>query len=91
MADAFLELTEALNSYGPVTVLLAGLALINAFFIWRDYKRESHQQKQLEELQRVHNDIVLPLLTECTEAIGSCKEVIKQNSTIITGFLQNGR
>lgn len=91
MADAFVELAEALNNYGPVTVLLAGLAAMNGFFIWRDYRREARQQKQLEELQRVHNDIVLPLLSQCKEAIGSCKEVIKQNSTIITGFLQNGR
>jgi len=91
MAEVFGELAKALNSYGPVTVLLAGLAAINGFFIWRDYKREARQQKQLEELQRVHNEIVLPLLTECKEAIASCKEVIKQNSTLITGFIQNGR
>jgi hypothetical protein len=91
MADLFVEMAEALNNYGPVTVLLTGLAAINAFFIWRDYKREARQQKQLEELQRVHNEIVLPLLTECKEAVASCKEVIKQNSTIITGYLQHGR
>ena len=89
--DVFKELAEAFNSYGPVAVLLAGLTAMNGFFIWRDYARERHQQRQLEELQRVHNEIVLPLLTECKEAIASCKEVIKQNSTIITGFLQHGR
>jgi len=87
--DAVIELTKAFNSYGPVSVLLAGLAVMNGFFIWRDFKRESRQQQQLEELQKVHNEIVLPLLTECKEAIGSCKEVIKQNSTIITGIAQN--
>lgn len=91
MLDTFEAIAKAMNSYGPVAVLLAGLCAMNAFFIWRDFRRECSLQKQLNELHQVHNDIVLPLLTECKEAIASCKEVIKQNSTIITGFLQNGR
>lgn len=91
MIDAFLKIAEAMNSYGPVAILLAGLTTINGFFIWRDYKREAHQQKQLEELRRVHDEIVVPLLTECKEAVASCKEVIKQNSVIITGYIQNVR
>jgi len=91
MVETVSLLAEALNQYGPVTALLAGLAGFNAFFIWRDYKREARQQKQLEQLQKVHHDIVIPLLTECKEAVASCKEVIKQNSTIITGFMQHGR
>ena len=91
MVDSFKALVEALNAYGPVAVLLAGLVAMNGFFIWRDFAREKHQQRQLEELQRVHNEIVIPLLTECKEAIAACKEVIKQNSTIITGFLSHGR
>ena len=81
----------AANNYGPVAVLLIGLATMNGFFIWRDYRRESYQQRQLEELQRVHNDIVLPLLTECKEAIASCREVIQQNSTIILNLVKHAR
>lgn len=91
MWDALSEMLEALNNYGPVAVMLAGLVMMNGFFIWRDFRRESHQQQQLEELQRVHNDIVLPLLTECKEAIASCKEVIHQNSTIILELVRNVR
>jgi hypothetical protein len=91
MADIIKELAHAFNTYGPVAVLLAGLTAMNVFFIWRDFTRERHQQRQLEELQRFHNEIVLPLLTECKGAIAVCTEVIKQNSTIITGFLQHGR
>lgn len=91
MLDVAKEIAEAMNNYGPVAVLLTGLVVMNAFFIWRDYARERTLQRQLDELHETHNKIVLPLLTECKEAISSCKEVIKQNSTIITGFLQNGR
>lgn len=83
--ETVVNLAEAVNAYGPVAVLLAFLVAMNGFFIWRDFARERHQQAQLKELQKVHNDIVIPLLAECKEAIASCKEVIKQNSTIITG------
>lgn len=91
MVDAVIDIAEALNSYGPALVVTAVLLVLNAFFIWRDYKRESTQEKEITELHRVHNDIVLPLLKECTEAIASCKEVIKQNSKIINSWLSNGR
>jgi len=91
MCDALSEMMAAMNDYGPVAVMLVGLATMNGFFIWRDYRREYHQQRQLEELQKVHNDIVLPLLTECKEAIASCREVIQQNSTIILGLVRDAR
>lgn len=91
MLGAFQEIATVVNAYGPVTALLAGLAIMNAFFVWRDYKREARQQKQLDQWQRVHNDTVIPLLMDCKEAIASSKEVIAQNSMIITGFMQHGR
>jgi len=83
MAEAIAELAKALNEYGPALVVTAALLLLNGFFIWRDYRRESNQQKQLDELHRVHNQVVLPLLTECKEAIGACTEVIRQNNQLI--------
>lgn len=91
MVDAFKEILTALDQYGPVAVILVGLALMNGFFIWRDYRREAHQQKQLEELQQIHNELMVPLLTECKEVIASCRVVIEQNSTIILGLVKNAR
>lgn len=87
----FLELAKALNDYGPAIVIVTALLILNGFFIWRDYLREMRQQKQLEELQKVHNEVVVPLLTSCREAIASCKEVINQNSQIINNWITNGR
>lgn len=91
MVDSIVDISEALNNYGPALVITSALLFLNAFFIWKDYRRENRQEKEVEELQRVHNEIVLPLLTECKEAIASCKEVIKQNSQIINSWLSNGR
>jgi hypothetical protein len=91
MLEAFKEILSALDNYGPVAVVLVGLALMNGFFIWRDFRREAHQQKQLEELQRIHNDLMVPLLGECKEVIASCRVVIEQNSTIILNLVKNAR
>lgn len=89
MLEAFNEIVKAIDGHGHVAVILAGLALMNGFFIWRDYRREAHQQKQLEELQRVHNELMVPLLGECREVIASCRVVIEQNSSIILGLVKN--
>jgi len=91
MGDIIEAVAKAFNQFGPVAALLAGLAGMNAFFIWRDYRREASQGKQIAELQQAYTNTVLPLLTECKEAIASCKEVIYQNSQIITSWLNNGR
>lgn len=90
MFDEIIELAKAMNDYGPVLIIIAALLVLNGSFIWRDFRRESKQQHQIEELQRIHNDTIIPLLTDCKEAIAGCREVISQNSTIITGWLQRG-
>lgn len=89
--DHFAEIAKALNDYGPVACIIAALALLNGFFIFRDHKREDRQQRQIDELQKNHREVVLPLLVECKEAIASCKVVIAQNSEIIMGWLSGRR
>lgn len=83
MIEAISELAEVLNNYGPALTVVAALFGLNGFFIWRDYRREGAQQREIAILQKVHNETVIPLLVECREAIASCREVINQNSHII--------
>lgn len=84
------QLVIALNNYGPVLTMVAVLLVLNSIFIYRDWRREDSQRKQIAILHKTHNEIVIPLLTECKEAIAGCREVIGQNSVIITGWLQHG-
>jgi hypothetical protein len=91
MVEAIVEVAKALNEYGPALVVVAVLLILNGFFIWRDFKREARQQKQIDALHQTHNGVVIPLLTECKEAIAGCKEVISQNSRLIEGWLTHGR
>lgn len=89
MLEQLTEISKALNAYGPAVVICAAMLAVNGFFIWRDWKREDRQQKQIDQLHKNHQDIVIPLLTECKEAISSCKEVIAQNSQLIMSWLRS--
>jgi uncharacterized membrane protein YqiK len=91
MVEGLKDLASAIDSYGPVVVLVAVGIIVNLFFVWRDYRREDRQQRQIEAMQLVHNETVLPLLTDCREAIAASKEVIAQNSQLITGWLNGSR
>lgn len=83
MIDVLNNLLVALDHHGPMVVMVAALLTVNGFFIWRDYRREQSQQKQINELQRHMNDVVIPIVTESREAIARCTEVISQNSEVI--------
>jgi len=83
MVEIMDKLLSAMNEYGPVLVMVAVLLMVNGFFIWRDWKREERQQKQIDALHASQDGIVLPLMVECKEVIASCKEVIAQNSQVI--------
>jgi hypothetical protein len=91
MVDGFLDITKAMNAYGPTITVVAALLILVLFFVWRDYRREDRQQKQIEAMQLVHNETVIPILTDCRECIAACKEVIAQNSQLITGWLNGSR
>ena len=91
MIDVFSEVAKVMNSFGPTITIVTSLLILNLFFVWRDYRREDRQQRQLEAMQAAHNETILPLLTDCREAIAGCKEVISQNSMLITGWLNGSR
>lgn len=91
MFEGIAELAEAMNQFGPLITVLACLLVLNLFFVWRDFRREDRQQRQLEAMQESHNDTIMPLLTDCRECIAASKEVIAQNSQLITGWLNGSR
>jgi hypothetical protein len=90
VADLLTAIAQTLNQYGPVLTIVSCLLLTNGFFILRDWRRETQQREQITALQANHNDIVIPLLTECNHMIAGCQEVIRQNSQIIAGWLNRG-
>lgn len=88
MIELLTEIAKIINDHGPFVTMLAVLILVNIFFIWRDYKREARQQRQIDNLHEMHSRVILPLLTECKEAIAASKEVISQNSDLIMNWLK---
>lgn len=90
MTDVLLALVEAIREFGPAAVIMAGLLTVNGFFLYRDWRREERQQKQIDALNQQMRDTIVPLMTECREAITTCKDVIKQNSQIIVELAGRG-
>lgn len=90
MAEALKTFAEIVKTFGPTVSVIAALLLVNGFFIWRDYKRESRLQRQIDQLHNQHTKVVLPLLIECKEAISLSQRVIAQNSRILRKLFGRG-
>lgn len=63
--DELNKMFEAINTYGPVVVIIGCLLFMNLVFIIRDWKREIRQENRLVAMQ----DRLIPLVEECKEAI----------------------
>jgi len=81
---AFNGMTEMgwiIQQYGPLIAVIT-------FFIWRDYCREdrlSTRVKELEDEQRQveQRQVILPLVTHCTEVITRSTQVMDQNTKVM--------
>ena len=57
------------KQFGPMLVAVV-------FFIWRDWKREDRLMKRIDKLEDEQRNVILPLVTKCTE-------VISENTTVM--------
>jgi hypothetical protein len=57
------------KQFGPMLVAVV-------FFIWRDWKREDRLMKRIDKLEDEQREIVMPLVTKCTEVIAKNTEVM---------------
>jgi hypothetical protein len=66
------EVSDAIalvKQFGPMLVAVV-------FFIWRDWKREDRLMKRIDKLEDEQRNVILPLVTKCTE-------VIAENTTVM--------
>lgn len=83
MMSSIIKLCELLSEYGPVIVVVACLLAVNGFFIIRDWRRELRQEKRIDGLHDQMQSIIIPLVTECKEAVCKSTETIVQNSRLL--------
>ena len=76
---AFNGLTEMgwlLQNFGPLMTAVV-------FFIWRDYRREDKLQTRVKELEDEIQDIVLPLVKNCSAVIAQNTQMMEQNVRVM--------
>lgn len=58
------------KQFGPMLVAVV-------FFIWRDWKREDRLMKRIDKLEDEQRNVILPLVTKCTEVISENTAVME--------------
>ena len=64
------------QNYGPFVAAVV-------FFIWRDYCREDRLTTRIKELEDEQREVILPLVTNCTEVITKNTQVMEQNVKVM--------
>ena len=86
-------LLTALNTYGPTVAIVAALFVCNALFVWREWKREDSNTKQIKELQDQFSaqgkawqakfeETVMPIVAKYETLASGCKEAIERSTRV---------
>lgn len=65
----FADAIALIKQFGPMLVAVI-------FFLWRDYKREDRLMQRIVLLEDEQRNVILPLVTKCTEVIAKNSEVM---------------
>jgi len=75
IASSFADALEILQQYGP---FCGCLLLAVLFFIWRDWRREEHLNTRITTLETEYREVLVPLVTNCTEVIAKNTVVMER-------------
>ena len=76
-------LLTALNTYGPTVAIVAALLVVNALFVWREWKREDKHTARITELEDKFEKTVMPIVISYQALVTDCKNCIEQNTRVI--------
>ncbi len=76
-------LLTALNTYGPTVAIVAALLVVNALFVWREWKREDKHTARISELEDKFEKTVMPIVVSYQTLVTECKTCITQNTRVI--------
>jgi hypothetical protein len=64
------------QNYGPFVAAVV-------FFIWRDFRREDKLSTRIKELEDEQREVILPLVTSCTEVVTKNTQVMEANMKVM--------
>jgi hypothetical protein len=74
--DAFADVSWLLRTFGPLLIAFI-------FFLWRDYHREDRLLTRIKELEEEQRNVILPLVTSCTEVVTKNSQVMELNTKVM--------
>ena len=77
-SGGFADALALIKQFGPMLVAVA-------FFLWRDWKREDRLMGRIDKLEDEQRNIILPLVTKCTEVISKNTDVMESVKHKIRG------
>ncbi len=70
------EMGWLFQNYGPFVAAVV-------FFIWRDFRREDKLSTRIKELEDEQREVILPLVTSCTEVVTKNTQVMEANMKVM--------
>ncbi len=67
---------KILQQVGPLVAIII-------FFVWRDYRRELHQQSKLATVEKYQREVLESLISQTTKALTQSSECIKWLSHMV--------
>lgn len=72
----------ALNNYGPTVAIVAALLVVNALFVWREWKREDAHMKRIGDLEEKFEKTLLPIVSKYESLAEGCKAAIERSTRV---------
>jgi hypothetical protein len=73
-------IVSLLQEWGPVV----GPALaVLAFFLWKDWRRETHLQDRIDALEKEQKEVLLPMIERCATVIAQNTAVMLRLEKVI--------
>ncbi len=69
-----------LKEWGPA---LGPALLVLAFFLWKDWRRETRLQDRVDALEKEHKDVILPMVEKCATVIAQNTAVMLRLEKVI--------
>ena len=75
-------LFTALNTYGPTVAIVAALLMVNALFVWREWKREDKHTARISELEDKFEKTLLPIVQKYESLAEGCRTAIERSTRV---------
>jgi hypothetical protein len=83
--DAIFTLLKEVGAYNAMAALCLLLCILSQL---REWKRTDRLERKVEELEEERVKTIIPLLTECKDALKITNQTVERNSRVMEAMLK---